>query len=47
MIARRWGLDLRAVGDQPDEELRQSLPQFLWSAQLRDAYPNAAFAFKT
>jgi hypothetical protein len=29
-------MDLRAVPDQTDEELRLSLPRFLWPARLRD-----------
>jgi hypothetical protein len=37
MVSRRWGLDLRALPDQTDEELRQSLPQFPWPARLLDA----------
>jgi hypothetical protein len=37
MVTRTWVLDLRALPDQTDEELRQSLSQFLWPARLRDA----------
>lgn len=29
-VARSWTLDLRAVPDQTDEEVRLSLPAFLW-----------------
>jgi hypothetical protein len=35
-VARQWLLDLRAVPDQTDEELRLALPRFLWPARLRD-----------
>lgn len=35
VVAREWVLDLRAVPDQTDEELRLSLPRFLWPARLR------------
>ena len=35
LVAREWVLDLRGVPDQTDEELRLSLPAFLWPARLR------------
>lgn len=35
-VVREWVLDLRAVPDQTDDELRLSLPAFLWPARLRD-----------
>jgi hypothetical protein len=35
LVTRRWVLDLRAVPHQTDEELRLSLPRFLWPARLR------------
>lgn len=35
-VVREWVLDLRAVPDQTDEEVRLSLPTFLWPARLRD-----------
>jgi hypothetical protein len=34
-VVREWALDLRGVRDQTDEELRLSLPSFLWPARLR------------
>ncbi len=34
-VVRMWQLDLRAVPDQSDDELRLSLPEFLWPARLR------------
>lgn len=34
-IVRCWRLDLRAVPNQTGEELRKSLPRFLWPARLR------------
>jgi hypothetical protein len=37
MVARAWVLDLRRVPDQTDEELRLSLPRFMWPPRLRDA----------
>jgi hypothetical protein len=35
-VTRAWVLELRTVPDQTDEELRLSLPRFLWPARLRD-----------
>lgn len=35
-VTRQWLLDLRGVPDQTDEELRLSLPRFLWPPRLRD-----------
>lgn len=35
IAARRWTLDLRSVPHQTGEELRLSLPRFLWPARLR------------
>jgi hypothetical protein len=35
-VVREWALDLRAVPDQTDDEVRQSLPSFLWPARLRE-----------
>ena len=35
-VTRQWLVDLRAVPDQTDDELRLSLPRFLWQARLRD-----------
>jgi hypothetical protein len=35
-VTRQWLMDLWAVPDQTDEELRLSLPRFLWPARLRD-----------
>jgi hypothetical protein len=35
-VTRQWLMDLRAVPDQTDDELRLSLPRFLWPARLRD-----------
>jgi hypothetical protein len=35
-VVREWLLDLRAVPDQTDDELRLSLPSFLWPARLRE-----------
>lgn len=34
-VVREWLLDLRAVPDQTDDELRLSLPHFLWGPRLR------------
>lgn len=34
-VVREWMLDLRGVPDQTDDELRLSLPEFLWPARLR------------
>jgi hypothetical protein len=34
-VVREWVLDLRALPGQTDEELRLSLPEFLWPARLR------------
>jgi hypothetical protein len=34
-VVRQWVLDLRGVPDQTDDELRLSLPEFLWPARLR------------
>ncbi|QNA89281.1 hypothetical protein G4G28_13875 [Massilia sp. Dwa41.01b] len=39
-ILREWRLDLRGVPDQTDDELRLSLPRFLWPARLREAEPD-------
>ena len=36
-VARKWMLDLRTAPDQTDEELRLSLPSFLWPARLRSS----------
>lgn len=33
-VLREWMLDLRAVPDQTDDELRLSLPRFLWGPRL-------------
>jgi hypothetical protein len=33
-VTRQWTLDLRGVPDQTDEELRLSLPRFLWPRRL-------------
>jgi hypothetical protein len=35
-VARQWNLDLRTVPDQTDDELRLSLPRFLWPRRLLD-----------
>jgi hypothetical protein len=35
MVVREWVLDLRSVPDQTDDELRLSLPRFLWGPRLR------------
>lgn len=35
-VVREWVLDLRAVPEQTDEELRLALPAFLWPARLRE-----------
>jgi len=35
-VTREWLLDLSGVRDQTDEELRLSLPSFMWPAHLRD-----------
>jgi hypothetical protein len=35
LVTRRWILDLREVPDQTDEEVRQSLPSFLWPHVLK------------
>jgi hypothetical protein len=35
-VAREWVLDLRGVPDQTDDELRLSLPEFLWPPRLRN-----------
>lgn len=35
MVVREWRLDLRSVPDQTDDELRLSLPRFLWGPRLR------------
>lgn len=35
VVRREWRLDLCAVPDQTDDELRLSLPVFLWPARLR------------
>jgi len=35
-VLREWRFDLRGVPDQTDEELKLSLPRFLWPARLRD-----------
>ncbi|MGJ7917814.1 hypothetical protein ACI48D_20335 [Massilia sp. LXY-6] len=35
-VTRQWSLDLRSVPDQTDEELRLSLPRFLWPRRLQD-----------
>lgn len=37
IVQRRWDLDLHALPDQTDDELRLSLPRFLWPARLGDA----------
>lgn len=34
-VVREWVLDLRAVPEQTDDELRLSLPRFLWGPRLR------------
>jgi hypothetical protein len=39
-VAREWVLDLRSVPDQTDEELRLSLPSFLWGSRLRGEASN-------
>lgn len=33
-VVREWVLDLRGVPDQTDDELRLSLPRFLWGPRL-------------
>lgn len=35
VVTRWWALDLRGVPEQTEQELRLSLPQFLWPARLR------------
>lgn len=35
-VVREWVLDLRSVPDQTDDELRLSLPVFLWPPRLRN-----------
>ncbi len=35
-VVREWALDLRAVPEQTDDELRLSLPRFLWGQRLID-----------
>lgn len=35
-VTRQWHLDLSTVPGQTDEELRLSLPRFLWPARLRE-----------
>jgi len=35
-VTREWVLDLRAVPGQTDDELRLSLPRFLWGPRLLD-----------
>jgi hypothetical protein len=35
-VTRQWLLDLRGIPDQTDEDLRLSLPRFLWPPRLRD-----------
>jgi hypothetical protein len=35
-VTRQWLLDLRPVPDKTDEEIRLTLPRFLWPARLRD-----------
>ncbi|WP_234484116.1 putative molybdenum carrier protein [Noviherbaspirillum pedocola] len=35
LVTRRWILDLRDVPDQTDEEIRQSLPSFLWPERFK------------
>lgn len=35
-VAGQWKLDLRNVPDQTDDELRLSLPRFLWPRRLLD-----------
>lgn len=34
-VVREWVLDLRGVPDQTDDELRLTLPEFLWPPSLR------------
>lgn len=42
VVTREWLLDLRSVPDQTDDELRLSLPRFLWPARLRGPDDEAA-----
>jgi len=35
VVVHEWVLDLHAVPDQTDDELRLSLPRFLWGPRLR------------
>jgi hypothetical protein len=37
-VVREWVLDLRSVPDQTDDELRLSLPRFLWGPRLREGH---------
>jgi hypothetical protein len=39
-VVREWVLDLRGVPDQTDDELRLSLPRFLWGPRLRGESPD-------
>ena len=34
VVAREWQLDLRSLPEQTDDELRLSLPRFLWGPRL-------------
>ena len=46
-VTRQWLMDLRAVPDQTDDELRLSLPRFLWPARLRDGADDSGGAGAT
>lgn len=37
-VVREWVLDLRSVPDQTDDELRLSLPRFLWGPRLLEGH---------
>lgn len=43
-VVREWLLDLRAVPEQTDDELRLSLPRFLWGPRLLGESPATSTA---